>query len=196
MIPISAQAAAWELKKDEDGIQIYHRDFADSPYVEFKGETVVAAPMASLVALLRDVEACPKWQHKCGKRITLSGDYTYQLTDLPWPMSDRYALLYTFFTFAPDGKKVSVRVRDIPLEKLPAPLRKKVPPLKDLVKMNDYDGSWVFTKLSATTTKVVYQMHFDPAGSIPSSIMNTGFVDKPFHTLTKMKTVVKDPKYK
>lgn len=196
--PSAAQAAKgpWEMVKDEAGVQVYHRSVDGSDYVEFKGEATIKASVPALVALLRDVSACKKWQHKCGNKTSLSPAYSCKITDLPWPLSDRYALQHTLFVFAPDRKSVTIRIRNIPISKLPPKLKAKLPPLKDIIHMKKADGFWKLIKVDEGTTKVIYQMHLDPAGTIPSAIANAGFVDKPFDSLNGMKEIVQKPKYK
>ncbi|MCK5689594.1 hypothetical protein KAI87_10015 [Myxococcota bacterium] len=193
--PLWAGNGPWEVVKDELGIKVFHRSVDGADYKEFKGEATVSASIPALVALIKDVKACSKWQHKCGKMTVLSPDYSFQLTDLPWPLTDRYAVFHTRFLPAADGQSFTIEVENIKPSKLPSNLRSKVPTYIDLVHMKKADGFWKFTKVNAAITKVVYQMRLDP-GSLPSAMVNAGLVDKPFLSLKGMKKIVREPKYK
>jgi hypothetical protein len=46
----------WTLKKDKEGIKVYIRNEPTTGLPEYKGITKIAAPLQSLIAVLRDVE--------------------------------------------------------------------------------------------------------------------------------------------
>ena len=56
-------------------------------------------------------------------------------------------------------------------------------------------GFFRFTPLGDNRTHVEYQMHTEPSGALPASLVNAMLVDTPFHTLKAMQGVVKAEKY-
>jgi len=54
-------ASDWKLGLDEESIQIYTRDAAESNFKEFKGITKLKTSLNSIVSLLEDADACKQW---------------------------------------------------------------------------------------------------------------------------------------
>jgi len=71
ILPASAYAQLagvdydWKQKKDKDGIKIYTSTVEGSPFKAVRGEMVVEGRLASLVALVEDLDACPSWADLC-----------------------------------------------------------------------------------------------------------------------------------
>ena len=84
----------WKLKKNENGIEVYTRYAENSPLKEVRVVTVVQSSLAAIVALLLDVKNYPHWIYACSEASTLNvtndhDEYHYQVTHLPWPLSNR-----------------------------------------------------------------------------------------------------------
>ena len=56
---------SWQLKRDKQDVRIYTRSVKGSPYKEVMGVTLISTRLSSLVALIRDTEACPEWADLC-----------------------------------------------------------------------------------------------------------------------------------
>src|SRR5262245_8871241 len=61
--PAAADAAeaSWTLDRERDGITVHTRPVAGSGIREFKGSALVAAPVESIRALLRDADHFKDW---------------------------------------------------------------------------------------------------------------------------------------
>jgi len=46
---------------------------------------------------------------------------------------------------------------------------------------------WIFENLDTKKTKVTYQMHAEPGGSLPAWLINSSVVDPPYKTLINLK---------
>src|SRR6476469_9322552 len=84
----------WELKKEENGIKVYTRYAENSRLKEVRAVTEVKSSLSGIVALLLDVKNYPNWIYSCSEASTLSmvnnhDEYHYQVTHLPWPLSNR-----------------------------------------------------------------------------------------------------------
>ena len=53
-------------------------------------------------------------------------------------------------------------------------------------------GYWLLEKQGANRTKVTYQVHADPGGSIPHWLANATAVNNPYETLKNMKKQLKN----
>lgn len=92
--------AEWRLRRDRQGIQVYTRPVADSPYDAVLSRMVLPdVRLSALVALIQDVEACPDWADKCAasrvhEAISEVEALIYTVNDLPFPVQDRDILAH------------------------------------------------------------------------------------------------------
>jgi hypothetical protein len=56
-------------------------------------------------------------------------------------------------------------------------------------------GQFQLIPVTPNTTQVIYEMHIELGGSLPSGVVNAAIIDTPFYTLKNMRTVVTEPRY-
>lgn len=171
----------WTLKKDKDGVKIYTRPVEGSALKEFKGVVNIRTTAQAAKALILDLESYTEWQHNCiqSKILHINNEndiYGYSLTDAPWPVQDREAIVRT---------QVSEKEGIITLKMTCTP---------DYIKANDgvvriptMNGFWRITPLKDGMVEVLQQVHASPGGRIPDWLANSAVVDTPFQTLLNMK---------
>lgn len=177
----------WDLVKNEQGIQIYTRTIVNSAYKEFKGVMTLEAKLDTLLKFINNAEHCPDWQYKCIKMLNLSDGYLYKLSDLPWPLSDRYTIMRSQGVFDPEKHSYTLRLKNIAREQLPQHILQQLPAELDTVQMRTSDGYWHFQLNPAATIQITYQMHGDPAGSLPANLANLGVTNAAYITLSKLR---------
>ena len=167
----------WTLRKNEDGIKVYTRPVAGSDLDEFKGTCTINAKPLELANLLKKVEAYPDWLPNCieAKLIKREGNTQihYSQTEAPFPVSNRDS--YYRYTYTEKGSDIKVRMEALP---------DYGPEREDVVRMVKVEGYWYFKATADGKTKVTYQVHADPGGSIPSWLTNSAVVDNPYNTLS------------
>lgn len=181
----------WKLEKDSDNVKVFTRVVEGSPLKEFKGITSVKTSLTSLVALLDDREASTSWikdnkEAALIEKVDSSLSYSYNVTAAPWPVKDRDMVIKSVTT--QDADSLIVRV-DLSAEK------EGKPEQKGRVRVTQMQGFWEFKPLENGEVQVTYQVHADPAGSLPNWLINSLVVDMPFHTLKAMQTKVLEDKY-
>ena len=149
------------------------------------------ARLSSLVALIEDTPSFPRWLHSCKsahilERSKLNESYDYVVTDMPWPVADRDAIVHSQLTQNKSSKEVLIKL---------SASQKHMPPQQGLVRIKNMTGKWQLTPVEMNRVKVVYEMSVDPGGKIPKWIVNAMVVDIPFYTLQKLRAVVKEAKY-
>jgi len=175
----------WELKKNENGIKVFTRDKAGSPLKEYKATVTVNAPMGEVLGKIKDVPSYINWQYPCkeAKIVQTISDnefISYTLNEAPWPISDRDVIVRSKF-FHNEDQTVTMTM-DALSENL-------VEPREGIVRITKMVGKWTFTPVEGGT-KVMMQVHADPAGSIPKWLANSSVVDSPFRTLTNLKAMM------
>ncbi len=185
-LSVPVQAASWEVARDEQGIKVSLSDVGGSDYKMFRGETVIATSVGRLMTAFSDQSSCKSWRFKCGAYVSLGSGYFYRRTTLPWPLSDRFVI-----TRNTQPNETTLLITHIPLAKLPKNIIAKLPDHDGLVEMKQYSGSWKLKQINEGEVEVVYEIRGNPAGNIPSSMVNKGTVDAPFSTLLKLKEYLK-----
>lgn len=195
-----AETGGWQLAEERDGIRVYTRDIDGSGYREFKGEMVVDASINQLLGLLDDTQACPQWMHNCVAPLLLGEvsereRYTYMRNDLPWPYADRELLVQSLISQELKSGAVTVILKGVDNEALPAKARSKLPVSKKFVRAAGLRGFWRFTP-EGSGQHVIYQMHIDLGGSPAPTLANSQIANTPLYTLINMRKLIKLEKYR
>lgn len=192
-LPTMAEQAepAWQLAKDKDGVQVFTRVMEGSTLKEFRGVTHIKTSLTSLVALIDDADACVAWMHNCKAQIILERPstkekYSYNHVGAPWPVKDRDMVVYSVTEQDPDTLRVHIAIsatKDYEYQKT------------SNVRMTNMHGYWDLNPMADGQVEVTYQVFADPAGKVPTGIINSTVVDSPFHTLKNMQSKVMEEKY-
>ncbi|ARU88650.1 START domain-containing protein [Pseudomonas sp. M30-35] len=173
----AAHAQDWKLVKDEAGIKVYLSDVQGSEYKAYRGVTTVKADMPTLLKLQDDSVGSCAWIYECKMQKMLKHEgnkaWIYAQFNTPWPVTPRDSVMQVTTEQGADGgaKRLMQGVPDY------------LPEEKGFVRVSQLDGSWVFTPKAAGEVEVVYEVHTEPGGSVPSWLANKFVVDAPFNTL-------------
>lgn len=177
----TAQAEDWQVAKEKDGIKVSLSEVAGSDYKAYRGVTVMKTTMAKLRALQEDVPNACAWIHECRSQKLLKheGDksWTYTQFNTPWPVTPRDSVLEVTTEEGADGS-LTRKLKGLP---------EYLPEEKGFVRVTKVEGFWKFTPKGADQVEVIYQVHTEPGGSVPSMVANKFVVDAPFNTLKALK---------
>lgn len=186
---IGDNSGRWVLQKNENGIMVYTRTLAGSQIKEVRVVNRVRSSLAGMVALLLDTRNYPNWIYACTesralKVVSQQEIYNYQVTDFPWPVSDRD--LICNFKVSQDSitKIVSFTKTGIP-EYMP----EKTP----YVRIRDFQSKYRLVRLPNDSVTVELEMRVDPGGDIPKWLINVNIVMAPFKSTIAMLSQL--PKY-
>jgi len=187
----SNAANDWKLEKEEAGIKVYLRNTPGSQVKSFMGKTRIKASISSIVSVLDDTSSYTRWLFNCksAKMIAQQGETIttrYIVTNMPWPVVDRDAIIISKRSQNPSTKQVQIQMTTNP---------KQVPSVKGKVRIQNIKGRWIITPSNNNEVEVVYQMSIDPGGNIPKWIVNAMTFDLPFHALRNLKKISKESKY-
>lgn len=176
---------AWNLKKEANDIQIYTRDYPDSPVKEFLAITTTSSSLESVISVLDDIASYPKWFRNCKSVETIrrANDSTvanYVEISFPWPLSNR------------DGvweETILIRNETVYYSEIKS-RPELVPEKKNLVRMHNACGYWKVEKMKNGKTKITQQFFADPEGSIPGWVVNLFLVDGPYDTFMNLHDIL------
>lgn len=185
-----AADAPWRLEKDKDSIQIYSRSVPGWDINEMRGVTRVPGRLSGVVAVINDLSALPELtdvvaQADLQHRDSPTRYQFYSVMKLPWPVSNRDILNQR--EIAQDPVSRVVTITDTATQDL-------MPPKQGLVRIVRSRQQWTL-KPEAGGVRVELQLLSDPAGPIPSAVINAMAVSTPYKTLSKLKQLVQRPAY-
>jgi hypothetical protein len=177
----------WQLTKNNDGISVYQSSVNNSRYKSIKVECTLEGSYDKLLSIITNVNHYKDWVYNNKttsllKSANLLDFYYYAETSLPWPMSNRDAVMHTTITRDSLNRFIrinSVNHKGLVIEK---PGKVRVP----------YSNiNWYVTMPSAKSIHIVYTFEADPGGSIPAWMVNS-FADKgPFESFKKLGQLLK-----
>lgn len=177
------QAEEWKLAKDEDGIQVYLSEVAGSKYKAYRGVVQIKADVQTLAKMQEDVAGSCRWIHECREQRALKSEggkhWTYTRFNTPWPVTPRDSVLEVTTELGGDGSITRV-LKGVP---------QYVPEEKGFVRVSKVEGIWKLTPKPDGQVEVLYQVHTEPGGSVPSWLANSFVIDAPFHTLEQMRAL-------
>jgi len=179
----------WILQKNENGITVYTRYTDGSKIKEVRVVNIVSSSLSGLVALLLDTRNYPQWIYGCSeskalKIISEKELYNYQVTDVPWPFTDRDVV--SDFKVAQDSVTKIVKFTKSCLADF-------LPEKNDMVRIQKIESSYTLTPLGHGNVQVIMQMSIDPGGNVPAWFVNYNLVVAPYKTTEAM--IVQLPQY-
>ncbi|MDA3945429.1 MAG: START domain-containing protein [Helicobacteraceae bacterium] len=194
------EADEWKVGKESEGITVYTREIEGSGFLEFRGVTTVEGSVAALVSVLYDTPASPAWLHQCSFAMTLDeirfeDNYIFQIYDLPFPVSNRQVILHSKLLWTEEGARLETKEANTYCIDHHIDRCESVNGAA-LIKIRRSRGHYIFTAIDEKRTKVIWQQHIEPGGSIPTWLANALVVDIPFYSLRQLQFLVKDERYR
>ncbi|MEI7788946.1 MAG: START domain-containing protein [Chlorobiaceae bacterium] len=184
--------ASCALRLKNDWLKIFTCPVPTSDFLSFVGIAIIDAPQHAVLSLLYDVDAATEWVWKTKEMKVLQelsedeGRIVYQHVTAPWPVSDREIITRSQGYLDPETSEVFIK-----LECMADYL-----PLNDkYVRVPQLEGAWNIIPISENQCRVVFRLHIEPGGEIPSWLANIAVIDTPYHTLTNLREMVKKEKY-
>ncbi len=175
-----AQEAEWNLRRDKEGIRIYTRQVTDSDLDEFKAVVALEVPVQTLVKTLQDIDHMQDWAPNCKEsrllQLNNNEQYHYVISEAPFPIQDRDSYYYFHYEDVNEGVKIKMKA-----------LPDYQPEEEGMTRIPYLEGYWLFESMADNQTRVTYQVHADPGGSIPAWLANSVVVDSPFKTLNALR---------
>ena len=181
----------WALKVNKEGIEVYTRPSKQSGVKALKVCCVLPATLSQLVAVIMDVNTGADWVYSTKssfllKKISPAELYYYSEVHLPWPASNRDFVGHLIASQDPRSKAVTV---DGLMAADYAPVK------KNIVRVTHSVGKWLIVPAKEKTVRVEYVLEADPAGSIPTWLVNLCITKGPLETFRNLKMQIQKPAY-
>ena len=185
------QGNAWEPIADKDGIQVWQKKVAGSPFVAFRGQMVMNASLKKLIAVLYDQERKLEWMHDCvaNEVITkkkLGNVIIYNRTAVNVMfVSDRDVVVETQLTVLEKENRMRINAWSVE--------HPQKPEMDNVVRMPKLKLIWDFRVVNKDLTEVTYEVQTDPGGWLPAWLVNRVSRDIPYNSLHKLNLQVQKP---
>lgn len=180
----AAADSSWKVLKSADGVEISSRPSPGSPINDIRSVTKIKGSLDSVVALLRDYQARPKWDAMCGEikvlKQDVSGETVYVHNKLPWPVTDRDLVMRVEWKQDPTTGVVSQHAIGVP---------DAAPPHEGRVRFASFINDWTLTPMADGTIVVESIAHADPGGPMPTWMINNLSTDAPLEAMKKIKAI-------
>jgi len=178
----SGTSTDWVLQKKENGIAVYTQTQAGSNLKEVRVVNTVSSSLSGMVALLLDTKNYTRWIYACreSKELRVVSEkelYNYQITDVPWPFSDRDVISH--FKIQQDSLTKIVTFTKIGVPDF-------IPAKDPLVRVQKFESKYHFIPLPHDSVQVEMEMLLDPGGNIPAWLINANIVTAPYKTTAAM----------
>lgn len=176
----------WKFIKEKDGIKIYTRNSEDNPVKSFRGEATINTSMEKISRIIGRIESFEWWDEDVSEIKVLEYEEEkiikyYLVYDVPWPLDDRDLCVLAEIT-----NDTINGTRTVYSKALPG----VVPEQSGKVRITNYWQKWVITPGGPGKLNVVLEGSVDPAGAIPSWIVNMVITDTPLNIITKVREQV------
>lgn len=172
----------WELQSEDDGIEVYLRDRPGDSFKEIKIVAQLKTGLNELMAALNDIEAREDWVYKCPEaRLLQQVDKRtmiyYVRSNFPYPIRDRDIVIQ--YTWEQDPMTKVIVTRSKAVDGI-------VKNAKSTVRISKYQSNYVLTPLKDGTIHIEYVTQLDPAGSLPSWLVNKAITKGPIKSMNAL----------
>jgi len=184
--------ATCTLRLSNDWLKIFTCPVPSSDFLSFVAVATIDAPQHAVMSLLYDVDVATEWVWKTREMRVLQelsedeGRIVYQLVSAPWPVSDREIITRSQGYMDPETSEIFIKLEC---------MADFLPKNDKYVRVPALEGAWNIIPLSEKQCRVVFRLHIEPGGEIPSWLANIAVIDTPYHTLVNLREMVKREKY-
>lgn len=187
--PVSLKSQSnWQLKKNKDSIKIYTRGVTNKDLKEVMVTFKVLANPDSIAEAIINAEIHKKWMEglmvsKLLEEVNQNEFIYYLEFDFPWPANNRDVITRV---------KIHRDTNNIVTQITTQCVLNYLPKKEGIVRITQYEGTWVFNQLSSGKVEVVHVLFASPGGSLPNWIINMFIIDQPYESHRKLNNYLKE----
>lgn len=172
-----ANKEEWTKITEKEGFKIYSKSMKESEIRAMKIKGTVNGSILNVTNILRDVDSATDWipnliSRKYVQEITDTEAILHDVTDMPWPVSNRDTIVHHKLSISENKKSLILQFNSV---KHP-----DFPETNDNVRAHIHFGKIVFTPKGEDKTHIEMVILVDPRGSIPTWAVNVLQVSMPY----------------
>ncbi len=183
--------SGWNKVKDKGGIEIFLKLIPGRRLKKFRGTVIINTSIDTIMSVFRDISEHTKLLYLCSNSSVLNKstqfEYTtYIVLDAPWPFKDRDIVSHIRVSQDAGTNEITISMKE---------RQEFFPKQHRRVRVNKFEGFWKLKQTENGKVEVVFQMHVEPGGKVPSWVSNLAVVVFPYKTLSNLRQIVRLPKY-
>ena len=195
-----ANESGWQLEHVDQDIKIYLKN-TQSDIKSFRGEAVVNASIDSILSVFSDIDACPEWFHYCQdpmviNEVSTTERYHYLVNTVPFPANNRDFIFHSKVFRNPLTNTVIITMVSTPdyCENNTAEACQAINN-SEHVRVRNARGYYLLEPQGNKTTRVTWTQFTDPAGHLPSWLVNLMLKNVPLKALQGLQKKTQEEKY-
>lgn len=174
----------WETQIDRDNLKVMTATVPEQSIKAFRGISTYNTTIPQLVATITDMENFTNWvagakKAEVVKRLGAKSQAAYYVNDFPFPAKDRdWVFVQRIETISEEKVKIHVGIAN-----------DLVPETDDYTRVDQAQGTWILEKTGPDQVQLTYEMHVDPAGTLPTWMVNMMLTNSPKDTLKQLHDV-------
>lgn len=181
---------AWSLRKEVGETRIYTMDQSNSSFKAFKAETLLDAPIETIMAVMADPTSCTEWVLNCSESYGVGKGrfhdrYAYSVNDMPWPVTDRDYVLHIRTWGSEASGEIIMEMDATPDKRAKSNSRVRVEHSETLYRFIP----------EGKKTRMIWLQHTDPTGALPGWLVNQLLVDIPIQSMEELEQLSSDERY-
>lgn len=158
----------------------------ETTFKEVRVETIIHAPIDSVVAFVTNIDNYKNWMFKCQDSKMLKSyqadDYIYYVEiDMPYPTTNRDVVIRSNYIWTVDKKSfhITSKAENDFLAKD-----------DDFVRVEELETEWKIEEISPGKTRVIHLNKINPGGNLPLWMINLAAETGPMKTVKKLKKIL------
>lgn len=185
-VSVAYSQGAWELKRKENGIEIYARKPLSGNLKELRVVCELETTKEHLIKTLLDINNYGKWVYSTKsntmlKTVSPQQIIYHSISHLPWPLRDRDLIVQ--LTILPDKEPNKFEIQAISLPDY-------LPRDKNFIRVPYSSALWKVTVVNDHKLSIDYTFSVDPGGSIPVWLVNSTLAIGPYNSFHKLKEML------
>ena len=185
--PVAAETR-WQLVKEGHGIRIYTAVSGPRDFKSIKAVAVFEGTLEKFITVVLDIENQPNWVYGTRrsailKKVSNREILYYVETDLPWPASNRDAVIRTRVKENQADNLLSVTAVGEP---------RAYPTQDKLVRVPHFSATWQVRTVGKNKLSLTYLLDVNPGGSLPPWIVNLFVTKGPYESFRKLSGLLKN----
>jgi hypothetical protein len=182
----SYSQGVWQLKRDQNGIQVYTRIPLKGNIKELRVVCELNASKQELISTLQDISGYANWVYSTKSNELLKIVNPHQLiyhsiSHLPWPLSDRDLIVELTVPASNDADNFQIEAKSLP---------GYLPDNPSMVRVPYSSAIWKVKKIDEHHLKIDYTFSVDPGGSIPLWLVNSTLSIGPYSSFINLKKLL------
>jgi hypothetical protein len=173
----------WELKRNENGIEVYTRKPLSGSLKELRVICELTATKTQLIKTLQDINNYKQWVYSTKSNYLLKTVNPQELiyhsiSHLPWPLRDRDLIIELSIIPGSVNDKFEIKAVSLPTF---------LPVDNNFIRVPYSLALWKVTVVNEHKLKIDYTFSVDPGGSIPAWLVNSTLSIGPYNSFIKLK---------